>query len=134
MKVKELFEQGYDKQCAEKYAEAIEDYNKVLELDKDFERAYVQRACCKFQLQEYESALEDFKIAMVLNPNDAVTYLNAGHTVCKLNNENTDTTYFDKAIELDSNMHEAYFMRGLTYSYADKMELAIKDYTREIYC
>ena len=42
MKVKELFEQGYDKQCAEKYTEAIEDYNKVLELDKDFERAYVQ--------------------------------------------------------------------------------------------
>ena len=65
MKVKELFEQGYDKQCAEKYAEAIEDYNKVLELDKDFERAYVQRACCKYQLQEYESALEDFKIAMI---------------------------------------------------------------------
>ena len=42
MEVKELFEQAYDKQCAEKYAEAIEDYNKVLELDKDFERAYVQ--------------------------------------------------------------------------------------------
>ena len=95
-------------------------------------RAYIQRAYCKVHLQEYESALADYKTAMLLNPNDPVTYLNAGHTLCKLNSENTDTTYFDRAIELDSNMHEAYFMRGLANSYADLYELAVEDLTKAI--
>ena len=51
MKVKEYFEQGYDKQTTKNYKEAIKDYDKVIELDNGFERAYVQRGFCRFQLK-----------------------------------------------------------------------------------
>ena len=76
MNLEEYFEQGFAKQLAEKYKEAIKNYNKVLELDKDFERAYVQRAYCKGKLEDYEGAIEDYKTGLSLNPNDPKTYYN----------------------------------------------------------
>ena len=105
MDAKEYFEQGYEKQLLKQFAEAIECYNKVLELDKDFERAYVQRAYCNVQLNEYKTAISDYKTALELNPNDPITYLNLGQTYYYLGQKG-DTTYFDKAIELDENMFE----------------------------
>ena len=81
MNLEEYFEQGFAKQLAEKYEEAIKNYNKVLELDKDFERAYVQRAYCRGKLEDYEGAIEDYKTGLSLNPNDPKTYYNLPNTI-----------------------------------------------------
>ena len=59
MEAKEYFEQGYSKQIIENYNEAIKNYDKVIELDKSFERAYIQRAFCRFKLKDFKSALND---------------------------------------------------------------------------
>ena len=133
MEIMDYFEQGYDKQNAEQYTEAIAYYDKVLELDKDFERAYVQRAYCKSMLQQYESAIEDYKIALKLNPNDAITYFNMGCMIFKLDNKTTDTSYFDKAISMDSdNMAEAYLFRGTIHENIGEYQKAVEDYTNTI--
>jgi len=131
MDAKEYFEQGYEKQLLKQFAEAIECYNKVLELDKDFERAYVQRAYCNVQLNEYKTAISDYKTALELNPNDPITYLNLGQTYYYLGQKG-DTTYFDKAIELDENMFEAHFARGNALIYQEEYEQAIISLTRAI--
>ena len=131
MNAKEYFEQGYGKQVAGLYAEAIKDYNKALELDKGFERVYVQRAYCKVQLKEYESAISDFKLAIELNPNDPITYLNLGQTYYNLGVKD-DTTDFDKAIELDENMFEAHFARGNALLYKEEYGQAIISLTKAI--
>jgi len=134
MEVKEYFEQGYEKQTAGQYKEAVIDYNRALEADKKFERAYVQRAYCKRQLKDYNAALVDYKTAISLNPNDAITYLNAGTVVYDINNRTKDTLYLDKAIEMDGdNMAEAYYLRGIIrYANTNLYELAIDDFTKAI--
>ncbi len=132
MEAKEYFNIGYEKQQKERFKEAIEDYNKVLELDKDFERAIVQKAYCKFQLEDYEGALIDFKLAMRLNPNDSITFLNAGYTAYKLNIDTDTISFLNKAIELDSNMAEAYFLRGTFYCNKKYYHQAIKNFTKAI--
>lgn len=134
METKEYFEQGYEKQVLGQYKEAIIDYNKTLELDKEFERAYIQRAFCRCKLKDYKNALADYKTAMSLNPNDARTYLNAGSALYEMDNKTKDTFYLDKAIELDSDdMAEAYYLRGLIrYANTCQYELAIDDFKKSI--
>ena len=134
MEAKEYFEQGYSKQIIENYNEAIKNYDKVIELDKSFERAYIQRAFCRFKLKDFKSALNDFKTAMALNPNDARTYLNTGYILFEQNIETKDTFYLDKAIELNSDdMAEAYYIRGtIRYANLSQYELAIDDFTKAI--
>lgn len=131
---REYFEQGYEKQVNGQYKEAIVDYNKTLELDREFERAYVQRAFCRCKLKDYKNALADYKTAMSLNPNDARTYLNAGSTLYEMDSKTKDTFYLDKAIELDSNdMAEAYYLRGIIhYANTCQYELAIGDFKKAI--
>ena len=131
MTVNEYFEQGYEKQLLKQYNEAIEYYNKVLDLDKDFERAYIQRAYCETQLEKYELAINDFKLALELNPNDPLTYLNLSYIYYKSGNK-VEISYLDKAIELDEKLHEAYFLRGTIHLGNDNNEQALDDFTKAI--
>ncbi len=134
MKIKELFEQGYDKQIKGRYKEAIQNYNKVIEADANFEYAYIQRAFCRYCLKDYKKALVDYKTAASINPYDAKTYLNAGSAAFNDNIRTKDTFYLDKAIELDSdNMPEAYYIRGtIRYANLCMYKQAIDDFKKAI--
>lgn len=134
MNVQEYFERAFDKQQSGLYEEAILEYNKALELDRYFERAYVQRAYCYSELKNFAAALDDYKIAMIINPNDPRTYFNAGSMVYYLDLDTKDTSYLDKAIVMDpDDMAEAYFLRGLIrYFNICSYRLAIDDFTKSI--
>lgn len=132
MEAKNYFEWGFEKQLNEKYKEAIECYDKTLKLDDKFERAFIQRAFCKFQLENYDGALCDCIRAIDLNPNDPITYLNAGWAKYSIDANTQDTTYLDKAIELSANMAEAYYLRGLILSNKEDYNSAIVDFTKSI--
>ncbi len=139
MKIKEYFDSGYDKLKSERYSEAIVDFDKVIELDKNYERAYVHRAACKYRLKEYKGALKDFEIAMTLNPNDPMTYLNAGVTIYLKDTKTKNTLYLDKAIEMNTEGIEgAFFLRGMIRDdNLNLYELAIEDFTKALeknYC
>ena len=129
MNLEEYFEQGFVKQLAEKYEEAIKNYNKVLELDKDFERAYVQRAYCKGKLEDYEGAIEDYKTGLSLNPNDPKTYYNLACIMYKMDYDTKDISYIQKAIELGEDEVFAYCIRGSIAYNIKEYQLAINDFT-----
>lgn len=82
-------------------------------MDRNFERAYVHRACCKFELEDYKGSLEDFKTAIALNPRDHLTYMNAGIAKYYLDENSKDFSYFSKVIKMNPKESSAYFMKGL---------------------
>ncbi len=53
------------------YEQAIEDYNKAIELDPDFAEAYYLRGVAYYVFDDPEQAIEDFTKAIELDPNFA---------------------------------------------------------------
>ncbi|KAI7850995.1 hypothetical protein BDC45DRAFT_546399 [Circinella umbellata] len=48
-------------QKLKKFDEALEDCNKALKLDPDFNKVYSRRAACHMELEEYEEAVKDYR-------------------------------------------------------------------------
>ena len=61
-----------------KNSEAIEFYNRCLELNPDFDQAFIQRGISYFAEGENSLAIKDFKQAIDINPNNPEVYLNLG--------------------------------------------------------
>ena len=72
----EYLNSGYDKVEQKDYREAIQDYNKAIELNPDYAKAYVNRGLAKANLQDYRGAIQDFTKAIELDPDLDKTYHN----------------------------------------------------------
>lgn len=128
-----------DKLLHEKqYTKALEYFNRVLELDNNHERAYVQRAYCRGILDDYNGAIDDYKVALTLNTDDSMTYYNLGYVTYKQDNtKGTEyfTTFIEKASPQKEHLEEvanAYYLRGLTYMANKAYTNAIEDFTKAI--
>lgn len=47
-------------------------------LRPDFAEAYLNRALCKYSLQDYKGAIEDYSLTIMLRPNFAEAYYSRG--------------------------------------------------------
>src|SRR5688572_18470689 len=52
-----------------KHMEAIKEYNKALNIKKDYYSAYYGRGLAKMKLKDYRGAIEDYNYAIELEPN-----------------------------------------------------------------
>jgi len=57
------------------YDSAIEQFNKVIEMDEKFVEAYNMRGSCYLALKKNDEAVKDFSKAIELNPNNRGAYL-----------------------------------------------------------
>jgi tetratricopeptide (TPR) repeat protein len=62
----------------QKYAQAIADYNKAIELDPNDADAYYNRGIAYADQQEYAQAIADYNKAIELDPKYAYAYYNRG--------------------------------------------------------
>lgn len=68
------FARGYAYLRSYRYALAIQDFDRALEIDANLAEAYRQRGRCYLRTQCYEQALADFDRLIELNPQDAYAY------------------------------------------------------------
>ena len=80
--------------------EAIEDYNKALELDPNHENALFNRSNAYLRLGEYHKAIEGYDLLISLNPKAADVYHHRGVTKYKMGNEEGACKDWIKAKEL----------------------------------
>ncbi|MFA5383053.1 MAG: tetratricopeptide repeat protein [Candidatus Micrarchaeia archaeon] len=97
----------------EKYEEAIENYDKAIELNPKDAGVYNNRGVAKAILKRYIEAIKDFDKAIELNPNYASVYNNRGAAKAKLEKYKEAIKDFDKAIELDSTYESAHYNRKI---------------------
>ena len=90
--------------------EAMDDYNKAIELKDDFASAYNNRGLVKSQPGHYQEAIADFDIAIKLKSRDAKFYHNRGRAKYELEFSQSNnlisafmsaTADLNKAMELD---------------------------------
>jgi len=73
---------------------------------------YINQEFTKLESKDYVNAIIEFNKAIMINPNDAPTYLGRGMAYKAQENYSKAISDLNKAIEIDSNFGRAYHMRG----------------------
>jgi len=104
------------------YNDAINAYNKAIQLNPNNDVAYLKRGVAHFNLgnyqqaiNDYNMAINDYNMAIQLNPQYADTYNGRGVAYGKLGNSQKAINDFNKAIELNPQYAEAYSNRAVVY-------------------
>ena len=112
---KEFYNSGNLKLDKKEYKEAINDYDKAIELNKKFSEAYYNRALAKNYLKDYKGAIADYSESLELDSTN-IQALNAlnNRGLAKKALEDYDGAVEDytKAINLNESFASAYFNRG----------------------
>ena len=118
---------------------AIEDFNKLIQLEPNSAKgyfyaseAYYDRGTVHYSEGNDDFAIGDYTKAIELQPDYADAYFDRGVTYKGVGDYNAAIEDFSKFIELSPAHAMAYFSRGNTYFIEGKYEKAIKDYSKTI--
>lgn len=112
--------------------EAINAFNKALEFDPRFGRAYRSRGGVSLLMKNYDQAARDCNQAINLDPMDAENYIFRATIYNSVNNYGEAIKDFDRAIFLDPKSSSSFYFRAGIYEKIEKYQQAIKDYERAI--
>jgi tetratricopeptide (TPR) repeat protein len=94
--------------------------------------AYVMRGTAKAQLHDNQGAIEDYTIAIELNPRLIIAYNNRGNLLQHLGNLDGALADFHIVLEINSQSPIAYNNRAIVYTQIGQFSAAIADYTKAI--
>jgi protein O-mannosyl-transferase len=114
------------------YNEAINDFNKSIELDPADAHAYNLRGMVFMNNNRNEDAVNDFNKAIQLDPGNADTYVNRGWVFMNEGRNNEAIEDYNKAIKLDPDYEVAYNNRGIYFINENRNNEAIKDFDKAI--
>jgi tetratricopeptide (TPR) repeat protein len=112
------------------YAEAIQNYDKAIELDARDKTAYNNRGLALQTLQRYEEALADFTKVIELDPSNRNAYHNRGLVYYNLGQYERAIADYTKAIEIAPRFAESYLRRADAYQMSGQTNLAEADKRR----
>ena len=112
--------------------QAIEYYDKAIELNPKNAVAYYNRGVAYCDKGEHKKAIEDYSKAIELNPYYAKTYYNRGNACFYKGEYDKAIEDYNKAIELNPDDVEAYYNCGVAYYNKGEYEKAIEDYSKAI--
>jgi len=126
------FNRGLLYSLQQKYELALADFNKAIELNRNYAKAYNNRGLLYIDQQKYELALADFNKAIELDSNFAEAYNNRGNLYQDQKKYELALADYSKAIDINPNDAKAYYNRGNLYYDQQKYELALADYSKAI--
>jgi tetratricopeptide (TPR) repeat protein len=115
-----------------RYEEALNDYNKAIELRPNYYDAYNNRGILHSEIQKKQEALRDYNKAIEFGPNHPEVYSNRGLLFMEFNKYKEALSDFNKAIELQPDYSLAYYNRGLLAMNQGKNPQAYSDYAMAI--
>ncbi len=109
---KQYYNKGNALATLDKYSEAIDCFDKAIELNPNHARAYSNKGNALYDLDNYSEAIDCFDKAIELNPNHAHAYSNKGNALYDLGKHSEAIDWFDQAIKLNPNYAPAYINKG----------------------
>ena len=110
---KQYFKAGEEFYKSMNFNDAIDQYNKAIEMDPDYEKAYIRRAMAYSKTGDHVNAAADFDRALVFNEKDAEIFYFSGHEWHLQGKNNIALTKLSKAISMKGNFLEAYQVRSV---------------------
>lgn len=124
---KKYFKAGEDFYAVNKFDDAINQFTKALELDPDYDKAYVQRAICYERLDDFTTAAKDYERALVFLDNDEEIYFMAGRAYYKSGQMGAALSKLNTALQMKSNLLEAYQTRIQVLIALERYDEALED-------
>ncbi len=122
------FKKGYALRYSDKNnQEAMKAFDKAIEIDPDFARAYAGRAAIYNDWEQPQQALRESEQAIKLDPNLAWGFNTRGWAHIGLLNPQKAIEDLNKAIELDPNYASAYVHRSWAYFMLKKYHQSLDD-------
>ena len=113
-----------------KFADAMKDYKKTIELDPNHAKAYNNLGVVYFKLyNDNENAEKNFKKSMELSKTNSLVYYNLGSIYYNQKRYDEAIRFFNEAIKLRPAYVEALNTRGLCYFWQKDYTKAIMDFS-----
>lgn len=120
-------ERADDFRLRKNYTEAINNYNKTIELDANDRVAYNNRGHVYQELKRYDQALSDFSKVIELDPTDRNGYNNRGVIYYYQNEYQKAIEDFTRAIGIDPTFADAYLNRANAFQMVGQLKSAETD-------
>ena len=122
-----------ERNILEHFQKEIKECTESIEIYKPAHSStYYSRGNAKFQLKDYQSAIEDYTKAIEVEPSYGEAYYKRGFVMHSLQHFLEAITDYSKAIEIYPNYASAYYCRGNVKSTLQDYKGAIVDYTKVI--
>lgn len=110
---------------------ADRDYTTAIALDPMFQEAFVNRGILRMSSLP-DRALDDFRAALAINPNNDAAYLDIGAALQKAKKHREAIGQFDKALALNPQNWQALANRALAHQALNEYDKAVVDASRAI--
>ena len=137
----DLLARGIAYSMLKNYKAAIEDFDAIIDRNKDFTIAYMARGIARFEesrseqdqrlaMQKIAMAAADFDNATRLDPRLVHAWFNKGYILYTQRDYSQAAECFSKALEIDPEFGAAYYNRGLCSLSSGKKSEAFADLSR----
>lgn len=121
-----LYNEGLRMVQDKKFTEAIEFFDKSIEVDSKMGDSHHDKAICHMNLRQYESALESVSNAIKIKSKNPNYYFTKGCIYEKLENWNGALISYDEALYLKPNFSKALHNKGNILSLLGNLDDALK--------
>ena len=132
IRAQEAFDAGSRMLKGARYPQAILYFDQAIQLKSGFSDAYLMRARAFEADGKTASAIADFTKVIEMRPNDPGPLLERGRVFIDGKDYQSAIQDAAAALALDSNLAEAYFMRGTAVRGMGNLESALNDFNRAV--
>jgi len=111
---------------------ALADYNKAIEIDPGYAKAYNNRGNLYKQTGDLQRAITDYNKVIAIDPMPADAYNNRGNVYMDLGDMQKALADYNKAIELNASLTGVYANRARVHKMLGNNEQALADYNKAI--
>ena len=130
------YDQGIDFANSGDYQNAIDSFDKAIEVKPDFAEVFYNRGVAYIKLGKYTKAIDDFTQVILLNSDRSgfltMAFYNRGNVYNLLEEYDKGINDYNKVIEMNPDFVEAYYYRGNAYIKLQQYEKALVDYNSAI--
>ena len=122
-----FYKTGEDFMEVNKFEDAIEQFTNALNVDPDYDKAYLARANAYERLEQYEKAARDYERAIVFNERDEEIHYKAGKAYFDNQEPAKALSKLNDALDRKSKFLEAYQLRSMVYLELERYDEALED-------
>ncbi|MDP2922339.1 MAG: tetratricopeptide repeat protein [Candidatus Omnitrophota bacterium] len=126
------FVQGGDCLFGGDYNQAIENYEKAIQIDPNYVEAYNNLGYSYRSIGKYKQAITYYQKAIQIKPNFIPAYANLGALYNQLNEYQNAKDYLTKGVQIDPDFAELYNNLGYTYQLLNQHQQAMGYFKKAI--